>query len=66
MSRFIKGEEVVIRDYPFGRPLNIEGTVVGILDDDHYNVKINTGLSEGKIITFKYWKIERKEKIVFE
>jgi hypothetical protein len=40
--------------------------VVGILNDDHYNVKINTGLSEGKIITFKYWKIERKEKIVFE
>ena len=57
MSEFKRGERVLILDYPFGRPLNVEGEVVGILKDDFYNVKITKGLSEGKILKYKYWNL---------
>ena len=52
---FRKGEKVFVRDYPFGKPLNVVGEVVGILGQDHYNILIKSGICEGKIQKYKYW-----------
>ena len=63
---FKRGDIVYIRDYPFGKPLNVRGKVVGILKDDNYNVLIEEGINEGKIIKYKYWKLyflDREEEI---
>ena len=60
---FRRDDLVVIRDYPFGKKTKIKGVVVGILGGDYYNVLIKNGLSEGKIIKFKYWKIEKDEEL---
>tara|TARA_B100000214_G_C23968328_1_gene628848 strand:- start:2119 stop:2367 length:249 start_codon:yes stop_codon:yes gene_type:complete len=54
---FKRGDKVFIRDYPFGNPTNVSGIVVGILKKDFYNVKLKSGLNEGKIVPFKYWKL---------
>jgi len=55
-----KGEIVYIKDYPFGKPLNICGEIVGVLSDDHYNVKMMNGCREGKIVKYKYWMLHKK------
>ena len=52
-----KVDEVWILDFPFGKPLNIKGTVVGEAGKDHYNVLIGNGLMEGDIVKYKYWKL---------
>jgi hypothetical protein len=52
-----KDDEVWILDFPFGKPLNIRGTIVGKVGDDHYNVLIDNGLMEGDIVKYKYWKL---------
>ena len=57
MSSFEKGEKVYIRDYPFGRPLNVCGKIVGVLGDDYYNVLVESGALEGRIVKYKYWKL---------
>ena len=44
-------------DYPFGRPTKVVGEVVGILEYGYYNVKVLSGMNEGKIMKFKYWKL---------
>ena len=54
---FKKGDEVWVLDFPFGKPLNVRGKVVGELEKDHYNVLIQTGLLEGDIVKYKYWKL---------
>lgn len=39
---------------------------MGILKDDNYNVLIEEGINEGKIIKYKYWKLyllDREEEI---
>ena len=63
MSEFERGEKVFIRDYPLGNPTNVSGTVVGILSNDRYNVRIETGWNEGKIRSFKYWKLLKVSEI---
>ena len=57
MADFRKGDKVFIRDYPFGKPLRLYGTVVGILSDEYYNVKLESGLCTGDIKRYKYWKL---------
>lgn len=52
-----KDDEVWILDFPFGKPLNIRGTIVGKVGDDHYNVLIDNGFMEGDIVKYKYWKL---------
>ena len=61
MSEFSRGDKVLILDYPFGRPLNVKGTVVGILNSDYYNIKIEEGIAEGKIVRYKYWNLVRAD-----
>lgn len=57
MDEYKKNDRVFIRDYPFGNPTNVSGEIVGVLESDRYNVKIENGWNEGKIISFKYWKL---------
>ena len=59
--RFKKGDIVLIRDYPLGRPLSVWGTVVGTVGLEYYNVLMANGMCEGKIIRYKYWKLLSKE-----
>ena len=62
MSRYRKGDLVEIRDYPFGRALRAPGVVGGVLGGDYYNVKMLSGLCEGKIIQYKYWVLKSKSR----
>ena len=62
-SGFKKGEKVFIRDYPMGSPTNVVGTIVGILNEDWFNVKVENGWNEGKIIPYKYWKLLKVSEI---
>jgi hypothetical protein len=57
MDCYRKNDRVFIRDYPFGSPTNVFGEIVGVLENDYFNVKIENGWNEGKIILFKYWKL---------
>ena len=52
-----KGDKVLILDFPFGRPLDVSGTIVGHVGKDHYNVLIEQGLLEGNIVKYKYWRL---------
>mgnify|MGYP001422359032 FL=1 len=54
---FKKGDEVWVLDFPFGKPLNVRGRIIGESGKDHYNVLIETGLLEGDIVKYKYWKL---------
>tara|TARA_B100000902_G_C27157590_1_gene837002 strand:+ start:28 stop:261 length:234 start_codon:yes stop_codon:yes gene_type:complete len=60
---FDRGDEVFIRDFPWGRPLNVIGKIVGFLPNDQYNVMLSSGLNEGKIVTFKSWSLVRKKDV---
>ena len=57
---FVRGDKVWIRDYPLGRPLNVHGKVVGCLSNDYYNVLIESGLQEGKIVRYKSWSLMKE------
>mgnify|MGYP001186852196 CR=1 FL=1 len=62
-----KGDEVWILDYPFGKPLDIKGVVVGTVGSEHYNILIKNGLMEGDIKKYKYWSlflVDGEEEIV--
>ena len=58
MSSLKKDTRVVILDYPFGKPLNVTGHIVGLLPGDRYNVLIDSGLHTGQIKSYKYWKLQ--------
>ena len=57
---FKRGDIVNVLDYPFGRPINVYGKVVGVLKNDFYNIFIQSGLYEGQIKKFKYWRLSMK------
>ena len=59
MINIKKGDEVVITDYPFGHKTKTTGVIVGVLDDDYFNVLVKTGLTEGRIIKHKYWRLQK-------
>ena len=63
METYSKNDAVFIRDYPFGNPTNVRGKIVGILEDDYFNVRMENGWNEGKIVPFKYWKLLKISKI---
>lgn len=52
-----KGDKVWILDFPFGKPLNIKGTIIGRVGEEHYNVLIENGFAEGDIVKYKYWSL---------
>ncbi len=54
---FISGQVVFIRDYPYGKPLNLFGKVVGYVGIDRYNIVMMNGLQEGSIVSYKEWRL---------
>jgi len=48
---------VRVLDYPFGKPSRVLGKIVGLLPNDYYNVLVERGCNEGKIVGYKYWKL---------
>ena len=65
---FSRGDVVWVRDYPFGRPLNIKGKIVGTSGKDFYNILIENGLHEGQIKKYKFWKLmlDEEKKIYYD
>jgi|TARA_Y100000289_G_C3928291_1_gene154835 hypothetical protein len=61
---FKKGDKVYILDFPFGRPLNIVGEIVGKSGDDYYSVLLENGLLAGDIKKYKYWKLVPFDKVI--
>lgn len=55
MSEYAKGQTVIIRDYPLGKPSKIEGIIVGLTNRDRYFVLIKNGFEEGKIKRYSFW-----------
>ena len=60
---FNRGDKVYIRDFPWGKPLNITGKIVGFLPNDSYNVMLSSGMNEGKIVNFKSWSLIREKDV---
>ena len=59
-SVFRRGDKVFIRDFPLGKPLNIEAKIVGVLSEDLYSVLLLSGLNEGKIVKLKSWSLYKE------
>ena len=58
-----KNMKVWIVDFPFGRPLKTRGKIVGKVGSDYYNVLIESGLMEGNIVKYKYWRLQPQSDI---
>ena len=62
MDRAFKvGQKVYLRDYPWGKPLNIFGKIVGYISKDTYNVLLSNGINAGTIRSFKEWSLTKEE-----
>lgn len=66
MYLFERGDIVYIRDFPLGKPTKIMGKVVGVLQNEHYNVILTNGLNEGKIIRYKSYQLMHRKDAYFE
>ena len=60
-NSFEKGDRVVILDRPLGHPSKIKGVVVGIINDNNFNILLTNGLSKGKIKKVKFFEIKKEE-----
>ena len=54
MADYQKGDKVYITDYPLGRPLNISGTIVGVLGNDYYNVLWTMALTKARYLNLNF------------
>lgn len=61
MREYNIGDKVYLRDYPWGRPLNVFGEIVGYLNKDSYNVLLSNGANAGTIRPFKEWSLMKQE-----
>ena len=58
---FEVGQRVYLRDYPWGKPLNIFGKIVGYINKDTYNVLLSNGINAGTIRPFREWSLTKEE-----
>ena len=58
---FEVGQKVYLRDYPWGKPLNIFGKIVGYINKDTYNVLLSNGINAGTIRPFREWSLTKEE-----
>jgi len=56
-----KGDRVILLDRPLGHPSKIKGVIVGILNDNNFNILLTNGLSKGKIRRVKFFQITKEE-----
>ena len=57
---FEKGDRVILLDRPLGHPSKIKAVIVGILNNNNFNILLTNGYSKGKIKKVKFFEI-RKE-----
>ena len=58
MNDFSKGDKVCVTDYPFGKCIKCTGIIVGVLENDYYNILVDSGFHKGLILKKKYWKLQ--------
>ena len=59
-DNFEKGDRVVLLDRPLGHPSKIKGVVVGIINNNNFNILLTNGLLKGKIKTVKFFEIKKE------
>tara|TARA_B100000927_G_scaffold55825_1_gene42756 strand:+ start:317 stop:505 length:189 start_codon:yes stop_codon:yes gene_type:complete len=60
-DNFEKGDTVVLLDRPLGHPSKIKGVIVGILNENNFNILLTNGLSKGKIKRVKFFEIKKED-----
>ena len=61
-DNFEKGDRVILLDRPMGHASKIKGVVVGIINDNNFNILLTNGYSKGKIKRVKFFEIRKEEK----
>ena len=60
-DNFEKGDRVVLLDRPLGHPSKIKGVIIGILNENNFNILLTNGLSKGKIKRVKFFEITKED-----
>lgn len=60
-NEFEKGDIVVLLDRPLGHPSKIKGVVVGIINENNFNILLTNGLSKGIIKRVKFFEIKKDD-----
>ena len=60
-NNFEKGDIVTLLDRPLGHPSKIKGVVVGIINENNFNILLTNGLSKGIIKRVKFFEIKKEE-----
>ena len=60
-ENYEKGDRVILLDRPLGHPSKIKGVIVGILNENNFNILLTNGLSKGKIKRVKFFQITKEE-----
>tara|TARA_B100000282_G_scaffold296171_1_gene277317 strand:+ start:2291 stop:2479 length:189 start_codon:yes stop_codon:yes gene_type:complete len=58
---FEKGDVVVVLDRPMGHPSKIKAVIVGIINENNFNILLTNGLSKGKIKRVKFFEIKKEQ-----
>ena len=59
-ENYEKGDRVILLDRPLGHPSKIKGVIVGILNENNFNILLTNGLSKGKIKRVKFFQITKE------
>ncbi len=60
-DNFEKGDRVVLLDRPLGHPSKIKGVIIGILNENNFNILLTNGFSKGKIKRVKFFEITKED-----
>lgn len=60
-ENYEKGDRVILLDRPLGHPSKIKGVIVGILNENNFNILLTNGYSKGKIKRVKFFEIRKEE-----
>ena len=60
-EEYEKGDRVIILDRPLGHPTKIKGVIVGILNENNFNILLTNGFSKGKIKRVKFFEITKED-----
>lgn len=60
-ENYEKGDRVILLDRPLGHRSKIRGVIVGVLNEDNFNILLTNGLSKGKIKRVKFFQITKED-----
>lgn len=64
MSDIEKGDLVVLLDRPLGHVSKIKGVVIGIVDENIYNILLTNGYGKGNIKRLRTFEFEKESEYV--